>query len=206
MTFFPEPLRPSEGRQDDEYRVNPIEADPQPRESFNIEEFEELERKKRVNLYGAFLVYFKKLLDRFDTSKQGTAKAISNEGLPGNLKEFKVLLGIIQDLDQSENSSFCQQLSEAWVRLLQDAQVSSISKRSQEIDLKKLSLLMTDIDHYPPNEEHRLGYYLSNYAGETWLPLPFRDILKQLYSDHVVNQKNSILSKWVQMIEDLLQS
>lgn len=206
MTFFPEPLKPSEGRQDDEYRVNPIEADRHAKESFNVEEFEKEERKKRVNLYGAFLVYFKKLLDRFDTSEQGTAKAISNEGLPGNLKEFKVLLGMIQNIDQSENSGFCQQLSEAWASLLQDVQVYSISKRNQEIDLKQLSLLMTDINHYPQSEQHKLGYYLSNYAGETWLPLPFRDILKGLYSDHVVNQKNSVLSQWIQMIEDLLQS
>ena len=202
MTFFPEPLRPSEGREDDKYRVNPIEADRHARESFQIEEEE---RKKRVNLYGAFLVYFNKLIDRFDTSGERTAKAISNEGLPGNVKEFKVLLEIIRDLDQSENSQFCQQFSEAWVRLLQDVQVLSHTKRKQEIDLKKLSVLMTDIDHYPPNEEHKLGYYLSNYAGEDWLPLPFRDILKQLYSDHVVNEKNSILNKWIQLIEDLLQ-
>ncbi|MDN3508581.1 MAG: hypothetical protein P0S93_00875, partial [Candidatus Neptunochlamydia sp.] len=199
-------LRPSEGREDDEYRVNPIEANRHPKERFNIEKFGEQERKKRVNLYGAFLIYLKKLLDRFDTSEQGTAKAISNKGLPGDLKELKVLLAIIQDLDQSENSGFCQQLSEVWVRLLQDVQVSSISKRNQEIDLKQLSLLMTDIDHYPQNEQHKLVYYLSNYAGENWLPIPFRDILKGLYSDHVVNQKNSTLSTWIQMIEDLLQS
>lgn len=205
MTFFPEPIRPSEGREDDEYRVNPIEADRHTKESFNIEELEGQERKKRMNLYGAFLVYFKKLLDRFDTSEQGAAKALSNEGLSGNLKEFKILLSLIQDFDQSENSSFCQQLSEGWMRLLQDVQVSSISKRKQEIDLKQLSLLMKDINHYPSNEEHKLGYYLSNYAGESWLPLPFRDILKHLYSDHVVNKKNSILSKWIQTIENLLQ-
>ena len=76
MTFFPEPLRPSEGRQDDEYHVNPIEADRNPKEPFQIEEEE---RKKRVNLYGAFLVYFNKLINQFDTSSEGTEKAISDK-------------------------------------------------------------------------------------------------------------------------------
>ncbi|QVL57933.1 MAG: hypothetical protein KFB93_02310 [Simkaniaceae bacterium] len=203
MTFFPEPLRPSEGRQDDEYRVNPIEADRNPKEAFQIEEEE---RKKRVNLYGAFLVYFNKLINQFDTSSEGTEKAISDKGLIGNIKEFKVLLEIIRDVDQSENSQFCQQFSEAWVRLLQDVQVLSHTKRKQDVDVKELSILMTDIEHYPPNEEHKLGYYLSHFAGEAWLPLPFREILKQLHSDQIVNQKNSILSNWIQLIEDLLQS
>lgn len=203
MTFFPEPLRPSEGREDDKYRVNPIEADRHAKETF--ERLEEEERKKRFNLYGAFLVFFSKLLNQFDTSEEGTAKAISSEGISGNIKEFQVLLQIVQELDQSENSQFCQQLSEAWVRLLQDVQVLSHTKRKQNVDLKKLSILMTDIDHYPPNEEHKLGYYLSHYAGEDWLPLPFRDILKQLNSDQTVNQQNSILSKWIDLIEDILQ-
>ena len=203
MTFFPEPLRPSEGREDDKYRVNPIEADRNAKEPFQVEEEE---RKKRVNLYGAFLVHFNKLISRFDTSDKGTEKAISDTGLIGNIKEFKTLLEIIRDVDQSENSQFCQQFSEAWVRLLQDVQVLSHTKRKQDVDVKQLSILMTDIEHYPPNEEHKLGFYLSHFAGEDWLPLPFREILKQLHSDQIVNQKNSILSNWIQLIEDLLQS
>ncbi|MDJ0651406.1 MAG: hypothetical protein QNJ27_00075 [Simkaniaceae bacterium] len=203
MTFFSEPPRPPKGRSDEEYRVNPIEADRHAKESFNREAVEE---KERIHLYGAFLVHFKKLLDYFETGEREAARGISAKGLPGSLKKFKVLLGMIQDLDQSENSGFCQQLSEAWVCLLQDVQMYSSSKKKQGIDVKQLSLLTTAIDHHPQNEQHKLGYYLSHYAGENWLPIPFRDILKGLYCDHVVNQKNSILSQWVQMIEDLLQS
>ncbi|MEM8727285.1 MAG: hypothetical protein AAGE99_01020 [Chlamydiota bacterium] len=206
MTFFPEPLKPSEGREDDEYRVNPIEADRHARESFDIERFDDDERKKRGALYGSLLIYFKKFLDRFDTTEQGSAKVFSNNGLPGNLQQFKALLAVIQHSDQSKNSRFCQQLSEVWIHLVQDMQVSSISKRTQEIDLKSLTLIMTAIEHYPEDEQHKLGHYLSNYAGESWLPIPFRDILKGLHSNHLTDQKNGTLSQWIRMIEDLLHN
>ncbi len=203
MTFFPEPIRPSEGRQEDEYRVNPIEADKQGKESYAIEQEE---RKKRVTLYGAFLVFFNNLIDRFDTEADGSVRAMTEDELTGNVKRFKNLLEILRDADQSESRNFYRQFSEAWIRLLQGVQVLSHTKRKGSIDSKKLSILMTDIDHYPPNEEHKLGYYLSEYAGERWLPLPFRDILKRLYADQAVNQQNSILSKWIELIEDILQS
>ena len=59
---------------------------------------------------------------------------------------------------------------------------------------------------YPSGFRQTIGLKSRIIQGAHPFVKPFRDILKGLYSDHLVNQKNSILSKWVQMIEDLLQS
>lgn len=202
MTFFPEPLRPSEGREKDEYRVNPIEADKHGKESFDmvIEE----EKKKRNNLYGAFLVFCKSLIDNLDLHMDEEGE-VSEDELSANVKEFKNFLEILKSRDHNEKVTFYKAFAQSWIRLLQDVHVLAHTKKVVSIDPKKLSILVTEISYYPPNEDHKLGYYLSLIATKDWLPVPFREIIKQLYSDHVVNQRNSFLSKWIDLIEDLLQ-
>lgn len=202
MTFFPEPLRPSEGRQDDEYRVNPIEADKHGKETFDM--VVEEEKKKRNNLYGAFLVFCRSLIDDLDLRIDEEGE-VSEDVLSLNVKEFKNFLEIMKGRDHSGEVSFCKQFAESWVRLLQDMHVLAHTKKIVSIDPKKLAVLVSEINNYPPNEDHKLGYYLTSIATKDWLPFPFREIIKQLYSDHVVNQQNSFISKWMELIEDLLQ-
>ena len=202
MTFFPEPIQPSKRKKENPCRVHRIEADRYQQEGCDEEGLEKKEYNKRWYLYGAFLIYFTTLLHRFDASQQ-IGEEISHHGLLGNLKELKSLLEIMRDLDQSNNSPFCHQLSKVWIALLQDVKILSITKRKVAIDLKQLFALMERIDHYPPNEDHNLGYYLSNYAGDVWLPIPFREIVNQLYSDHLLHQKMSVLTQWIDRIDAL---
>lgn len=202
MTFFPEPLRPSEGRDKDEYRVNPIEADKQGKETFD--QVVEQEKSKRNNLYGAFLVFCQSLIGSLDLRIDEEGE-VSEDELSANVKEFKNFLEIMKSRDHSGEVSFCKQFAVSWIRLLQDMHVLAHTKKMVSINPQKLTALISEINHYPPNEDHKLGYYLSLIATKDWLPVPFREIVKQLYSDHVVNQKNSFLSKWIELIEDLLQ-
>lgn len=203
MTFFPEPLRPSEGRQDDEYRVNPIEADKQKKES---QDWELPEEKKRPKAYAAFIVFLQNLTNALGRGKEGNLEEISEDALTADLQEFKAILQILLDVDQSENGPYCAQFSAAWHRLLQGVQVFSHTKRKALVDIEKLKALLTDINNYPPNEDHKLGFYLSEFAGETWLPVPFREILKRLFADHRVNQSHSTLMQWIELINEILQS
>lgn len=203
MTFFPEPLRPSEGREDDKYRVNPIEADKKGREN---QEYELPEEKKRPRPYDAFLVFIQKLTTMFGKEREGRIEEMPEDALTGDIQELKTLLQILTDVDQSENGSFCAQLSANWHRLLQGVQVFSHTKRKALVDIDNVKALLRDIDNYPPNEDHKLGYYLSEFAGEKWLPVPFREILKRLFSDHRVNQSHSTLMQWLELINDILQS
>lgn len=204
MTFFPDPIRPSEGREEDELRINPIEADKQGKEDQAWgSEFE----KRRPGVYGAFLVIIQKLTDLFDKGKgRSGLEEMSEDALTNDVQTLKQIFQLLMERDQSESGKFCAQFSAIWHRLLQGLQVFSHTKRKAIVDVEKLRILLMDIDNYPPNEDHKLGYYLSKFAGESWLPIPFREILKHLYTEHRMNEAHSTLTKWVEMTSEILQS
>ena len=203
MTFFPEPLKPSEGRKDDELRVERIEADKQGGEN---QEWDTPSPNKPNAVYSAFLVMIDKLSTFFGREKERAPESLSEDSLANGIQSLKGLFQILMTLDQSSNSKFSNELSETWLQLSQDLQVFSRTKQKALVDIEKLRSLVTDIDHYPPNEDHKLGYYLSSFAGEKWLPVPFQEILKHLYTDHQINKQHSTLTRWVDIINDLLQS
>ncbi len=203
MTFFPEPLRPSEGREDDKYRVDPIEANKQ---SKGDQSWEPPAEDKRPRAYVAFLIFIQKLTTSLGKEKEGTLEEMSEDALTGDIQELKQILQIMMDVDQSENGTFCAQFSATWHRLLQGIQILSHTKRKALIDADKLKAFLAGVGNYPPNEDHKLGFYLSEFAGENWMPLPFREILKCLFSDHRVNQSHSTLMQWVELINEILQN
>ena len=198
MTFFPDPIKPSEGRQDDTYKVNAIEADPHKKET---RDFQSQTNERKWKTWAVFL----NLLTRFFPFFNGK-KEENDEMSPfsKHLQTIKALFVQIQQVDQSANSLFCEELSNAWIALIQEAHVLSHTKQKGAIDLKAFLSLIDEIQHFPKDTEHQLGYYLSNYAGSRWLPVPFRDILKRLHVDEEVNQKTSVLSQWIQTIDHLL--
>ncbi|MCB1107174.1 MAG: hypothetical protein KDK76_03665 [Chlamydiia bacterium] len=204
MTFFPDPIRPSEGRQEDEIRVNPIEADKHGREN---QTWGAEPEKGQPRIYGAFLIFIQKLVTLFNKEKEGgELEALSEDSLSARVQDLKQTLQILMESDQSASGKFCAQFSAVWHKLLQGVQALSHTRKSPLVDVDKLKTLLADINHYPPNEDHKLGYYLSEFAGETWLPVPFREILKKLFSDHRINQSHSTLSQWVELISEILQS
>ncbi|MCB1082615.1 MAG: hypothetical protein KDK63_05675 [Chlamydiia bacterium] len=198
MTFFPEPIRPSEGRQEDELRVNPIEADKHGREEYVLIK---QEKQKRDILYGAFLLCCKALIEGLDLK----IDADRADPISGTLKEFKTFLSLLKERDHSDDTFFCRQFAACWIRLHQALPTLTRAKHLSSGDHKKVDTLIQEINHYPPNEDHKLGYYLSSMATNDWLPVPFREIVKRLYTDHKVNQIGSFLSQWIELIDDFLQ-
>ena len=202
MTFFPDPIRPSEGREDDELRVQPIEADKKGKED---QTWELPEGKKRPAAYTAFLMFIRKVTDPFGKIKEGGFERLSTDALTKDILELQQILQTLMESDQSKNGPFCSRFSATWHRLLQEIQVQSHTKRKATIDIDKLKAFLTDIDLYPASEDHKLGFYLSEFAGESWLPVPFREILKQLFVDHRANKPYSILVQWNEWIDEILQ-
>ncbi|NGX50874.1 MAG: hypothetical protein K1060chlam2_00725 [Chlamydiae bacterium] len=203
MVFFPEPLRPSEGRKEDHIIVDPIEADKKTkREGRRPQPPEE---KKQSAIYGALLIFFNRLTTLFLRSEGESEESLSQDDLLTSVQTLKQLIQSLKEVDQSGSVRFCQQLSDLWHALYQELQSISHSRRRSYVNIEKLIALLTDMEHFPPNEDHKLGFYLENYAGEKWLPFPFREILKALHSDHRVNQEYSTLNSWSELITEILQ-
>jgi len=203
MVFFPEPLRPSEGREEDHLIVDPIEADKKAKEEQRRQQFHE--EKKRSALYGALLIFINKLTNLFKESESVGIETGSLDEMGLSVQALKQFIERLKEGDQSANPKFCQQFSELWHTLHQGLQIITRTKGSTSINPHHLEALINDMENYPPNEDHKLGYYLGEYAGEKWLPIPFRDILKHLHTDHRINQEYSTLSQWSDLITEILQ-
>jgi len=195
MTFFPEPLKPSEGKKENDLRVNPTEADKQGKDSGGYGD----PSGKQAGFYGAVLVMLKKLTSLF--SKE-TSFAYSDDAFTSDIKDLSRLFEDLKKMDQSENLLFCKSLSEVWHRLLRHLHYIKKMKVSAPVDAEKVHVVVSDIDRYPPGQERTLGFYLTNLAGQEWLPVPFREILRLLHQDHVQKGAGSILSKWLELLSN----
>ena len=209
MTFFPEPLNPSEGKQkqEDFPIIDPIESDKKYKEGSL--DWRMSKSGTSFIQYGIILIYMYQFLCSFPCNEEDhlpQSKAVLKDDLACNIQIFLQLLQDIEEKDQSENPRFCQTVSMIWQQLSQDLHIHIRVKRKGGINIEKLQMVMTDIENYPPNDDHKLGFYLKQSAGEKWLPLPFRDILKQLHIDHHINHSHSVLSKWVELFIDALKS
>ena len=203
MTFFPEPLKPSEGNKEEDLRVNPIEADKQGKEN---QLWQKLGSKKLLAPLTAFLIFIEKLTNLLSKEKEGPLEAISEDGLISDIHELKQIFQLLMDRDQGKNSKFCEHFSKVWLRLIKELQILSHIKRKTNFDPKKLKFLIAEIENYPQSEDHKLGYYLSAFAGKDWLPTPFQEILKHLFTDHRILEQYSTLTKWTELTNDILQS
>ena len=69
----------------------------------------------------------------------------------------------------------------------------------------KIRTFIKELQHYPEHHEHSLGYYLTEYAGQKWLPFPYMEMIRNLHMYHKKNPENSLLSIWSKEIEEMIQ-
>lgn len=130
---------------------------------------------------------------------------IFKDSLPLSLKktltELKKQFALLRESDFVTNPGFTSHFSSLWNDLL--IEFSDIRKREQHYDIIKQ--FIATIDAFPEKGEHALGYYLKNYAGETWLPVPYLDILKKLHRDFLVHGEKSDLHRFISHLSNLTQ-
>jgi len=213
MVFPPDPIRPSEGRKEDEFVVDPIEANKRAKERGGG--WGPHGENRFLAVHGSFLTFIGLALslihhflnDEDEVDLYSTIPSDEHSELVENLHSLISTLQCMKDNDQSQSPRFYQQFAHTWNALLHNYQMIALHRAKQtfHIDSNTLNLLISDIDHYPPEEDHKLGFYLRKYGGEGWLPMPFREILLKLHIEHHANQENSTLSKWSELITRILQ-
>ena len=103
---------------------------------------------------------------------------------------------------RSRNSyRFLNSLSNLWHQMLEDV----LRFRRQTALSVKMRTFIREFQHYPENQEHSLGYYLTEYAGQKWLPFPYMEMISRLYANHKKNPQTSLLTRWSSELEALIQ-
>lgn len=183
----------------EKYRVEEIQRDKRKNEAFRkmMEEPEAPEKKGGILAY--FLNMLRKIVDLFIEGGEKGISETEREDVVENLTRFKEDLEILKKEDRSQDTEFLARLANHWRSLLED---SHRFKRTTPL-AAQFKLMIQKIKYFPEKEEHTLGYYLTEYGGEKWIPFPFMELIQKIHRDHEKNPTQSALSEWTRLIQEL---
>jgi hypothetical protein len=164
------------------------------------------EEETRRLLFAALGLLCKRFLSIFSSKEKIQAAFVDLRQIAQDLHDFNELIEKLSKEDVSRNPLFTRQFSALWQRLLQDLEVIEAFERSQPELGPKIKMIIETIGSYPPFVDHPLGYYLTEHAGEEWLPVPFMDILAQLYKEHQTSPTRSQLHHTINLLHSALDS
>lgn len=149
-------------------------------------------------MLATFFSYLKKMFDTFSPSKQLVSKVVDQQKIIENLLHFKKLLVKLSEQNLSNSAEFAAALSKSWCILLEDFDTIEIMERKNLKEVASFREMMNTIKNYPPDSEHRFGFYLVQQAGTDWLPFPFIEMLSKLHTE------SSTLSSWFKQIDGVI--
>ncbi len=163
------------------------------------------EKKNKSIVYATVLFSIKKLINIFTPGKSNDSSA-SEIKIISVLKRMKIILEKLKMKDLSRQIPYSQEFSELWNQLSEYQQLVISSKQRNFLNMASINKLIESIKNYPPLEDHSLGYYLTEHAGEDWLPFPFMELIKKLHEEYQNQGKQSHLHQWTSLIEDVIET
>jgi hypothetical protein len=186
----------------DKYRKYRIEgAENEKHADEQRKKFEEEPPKKGLSFGSFFLFLVWKILNYFVHLTRGISEKEEKE-IRDNLQLLKEAFESMKGEDRSQDIKFLNRLSEIWHRVLEN---SDQLKQTDPFSTAFHSFLKK-IQKYPEDQEHTLGYYLTAYAGEKWLPFPYMELIQKIYEQHEKDPSTSPLVLWLQELDELLSS
>jgi len=180
--------------------VSPVEGERKEKQQFSKDP---AGSPKNV-LVAAFFTYLKKLFDSLSGKSKFEATLIDRQQILEDLFAFRKLLQILSQEDQSNNPEFTLQLSELWHNLLDDFNHVELLERKNPKKVAPFKKFLNKIKDFPPNQDHRLGYYLTEYVGKEWLPFPYMEILSKLHKSYQANPAQNTLQEWLALIDEIV--
>lgn len=194
---------------------NPVGGGPKdPFEKYRIEEIQkdkdskENEKKAswaehpRLSFIAAYLLHiFKKFLEIFERTNEKSPESSTKIDVKEHLILLKAALDTLKMQDLSQDVVFLSRLSALWHQILEDL----LHFRRTMPFAEKMRSFIKAIQEFPENQEHTLGYYLLEYAGEKWIPFPYMEILRRLWAEHQKNPVNSHLFEWGEDLDDMIR-
>ena len=160
--------------------------------------------KSKLFALTAATLYLKKFIDQFVNATKSLTTSINTEKALVDLAAFKNLLEELAKEDKSHIPEFTQRLSLQWQKVSENC--SGLEGRASELDLlsSEIMNLIKEIHTFPPGEDHTLGYYLTEHAGQEWIPFPFMNMLHDLHEESLALKEKSQLFLWIHKIDEIL--
>lgn len=130
--------------------------------------------------------------------------ATEGDPLTQDLLNLRRLLKELTEVDRSKHAPYSQELSTLWHKLLHQFEAVLSGKSPSSLPLSEIQTLMQEIHSYPPATKYSFGYYLSDFAGKTWFPQPYMDLLYKIHTDYIKDPKKSALQKWLKLLDRLV--
>lgn len=159
------------------------------------------EKKHSIVSWASLMEAIKNFITRLSFRQENVQAAVSpKDPLRTYLVDLKDTLYLLTDCDHSEDIPFSQRLSHLWHNIIEEVQDVKTGKSRSSIDQSRLDMLITEIQFFPPAEEHNLGYYLIEYAGEDWYPFPYMELIRRIHKDYLDAPSSSLLNTWLEQL------
>ena len=154
--------------------------------------------------YATALFNLKKFIGEFAESRKIQGASLDRQKAIEDLTAFKAVLEELAHFDRSHEPEYTQRLSLLWLNLYENCAGLDESLASSDDLTAQILDFVREITHYPPGEDHTLGYYLSEHAGQDWIPFPFMNLLADLHEQHQSDPAASQLSKWIHSLSSMI--
>jgi hypothetical protein len=163
-------------------------------------------KELELSFLGSFAEFIKQQLSLLSNKNKGKTIAQENNKIFTYLSLFRKTLHTITQTDQSYNSEFIRNMSKLWDQIVTEhSYLKSMNKKNIPC-FDKITFLIKNINSFPEKAEHSLGYYLTEYVGEKWLPFPFMHCMQMLYEEHQTNKSSSHLQKYLSILDGIFAS
>lgn len=169
------------------YRIEPV-GERQSKSQMPEPPDDDKQPKEKVKFVSYVLSLFQKAVDFFLEEHHSST---ASEGTLRHLLALKTSFEVLKKEDRSQDVKFLNDLSNNWIALLEE----NLHFENDEID-SKFRLLMRKILSYPEQPKHSFGYYLTEYAGQKWVPFPYMELIQKIHREHEKNPTGSALTEW----------
>ena len=152
--------------------------------------------QKKPHLVVFLLSAFRKFLDLFEEKKPIASQ------IKDHLAHIQSIFEILKTENRSQDAPFLNELSQAWHDLLDD----SLGLSKTTAWNLQFWAFVKEIQHFPENQEHTLGYYLTEYVGQAWLPFPYMELVFQIHLLYQTEGELSPLGRWTTLIQNIQET
>ena len=178
-------------------KVAPIEPDKK-------KDFIEIPYKgRRISSKDLTKLTFFILLREFIQKFTNGTDALPAKDLFEALQHIKKLFEALSKEDVSQQYLFADDLSKHWHLVIRFVEEESRQRRVSPY-IEPLRKWIQSIDTYPEQSDHSLGYYLTRFTGEKWLPFPFMELLYELHEESILKGPKSTLASWIYSLSSVL--